>query len=707
MLLVSSIKKLVCLALAVAAVLMGGCVPAQPALISLGDWISTLNEQAGIYSYSSNKPYYMNIDKDSVYFKDVQAAVEWQILDPSYPFDPGQALTKEWMAYTLMNLSGKKAEGRLDMIKDIQKTSFPEHVSGAVASGLLELDDRGLFHPKEEVEQAKALKALSQTIEYINHKTIEDPHTEVIMSDEPSIIEATPLSQDLERMEALFEKGIGIKEGGYVHWIEKDGQEKIYMAAAVSERDDGLLVDLATADLLEITESISASGEYDLDFSNAEIHIDGETNDSGAVTDENLMLMSIHPYTKNFTVGSYNVSVTSSSSGVKATATKKLGNGATVEARLIVSAITVAYDWNTGEKKLKDSYFRVSFNTNEDFTVKAGGYKELYGDFSALGAEEFLAKAQGILKDSKKDVLQETLNLCTVKLPMPGNPELSLDMKLQLNLYASGRAQIALSQSSLLGCEVRNGKMRLIKDLDNKADASLRGSSRLTADVRFGLSLFSATLMDAAVEAGANMTYVTTLHLYDKEGNKNSVVIDGDTDMADELAQGNPDVLVCGDLTAFWEMALDLNSSESLAGKLGLDNTFEILNEKNAPLFPGLGHHIENLQFVDHCTRTARAVLSEIEAMNVASRICLDKYSVAVHVGESRQINITGLPEGYLKTDLVYSSDDASIATVDAHGIIHAIASGSTVIRIATSDGEHSIACNVLVPMVIEDADIG
>ena len=80
---------------------------------------------------------------------------------------------------------------------------------------------------QEEVEQAKALKALSQTIEYINHKTIEDPHTEVIMSDEPSIIEATPLSQDLERMEALFEKGIGIKEGGYVHWIEKDGQEKI------------------------------------------------------------------------------------------------------------------------------------------------------------------------------------------------------------------------------------------------------------------------------------------------------------------------------------------------------------------------------------------------------------------------------------------------------------------------------------------------
>ena len=62
-------------------------------------------------------------------FTVVQSSVEWELLNPSKAFDPSAILTRETVAYTLMNLISRTHEGSSDPIKDLQDCSYPEPVS--------------------------------------------------------------------------------------------------------------------------------------------------------------------------------------------------------------------------------------------------------------------------------------------------------------------------------------------------------------------------------------------------------------------------------------------------------------------------------------------------------------------------------------------------------------------------------------------------
>ena len=56
-----------------------------------------INEEAGILSYRQKEPYYLNITPEDRCFGAVQAAVEWEILDPAVAFGPDDMLSREWM----------------------------------------------------------------------------------------------------------------------------------------------------------------------------------------------------------------------------------------------------------------------------------------------------------------------------------------------------------------------------------------------------------------------------------------------------------------------------------------------------------------------------------------------------------------------------------------------------------------------------------
>ena len=88
-----------------------------------------MDEKAGIHQFHQEAPYYMNVGKSSPYYESVQAAVEWSVLDPSNAFDPSADLTREWAAYTLVNLkdSNFKQENNTG-IRDLSKSRFPRHV---------------------------------------------------------------------------------------------------------------------------------------------------------------------------------------------------------------------------------------------------------------------------------------------------------------------------------------------------------------------------------------------------------------------------------------------------------------------------------------------------------------------------------------------------------------------------------------------------
>ena len=101
---VFSIKKVLVLLVLCMLLPFVGCKKKVKDTLINGEWLTELTRQAGITSYQQDEPYYLNISSNSPYFSVVQSSVEWELLTPSKAFDPSSTLTREMVAYTLMNL---------------------------------------------------------------------------------------------------------------------------------------------------------------------------------------------------------------------------------------------------------------------------------------------------------------------------------------------------------------------------------------------------------------------------------------------------------------------------------------------------------------------------------------------------------------------------------------------------------------------------
>lgn len=680
------------LCLTVLSLFFSACAAKDSDAVTLGEWIVTLNEKAGISAYEETLPYFLNVDEDSVWYPDVQAAAEWGVISTDHPFDPEAQLTREWAAFTLMNLAGMKNDSNDLQIKDIGSTQFPDEVRASVSGGLFFLDDRELFHPKDVIPEEEAEEKLDAVISYINKRNIAETVSEIVIRDDIPVFEDEPLSFDPSSLKASWH----LQEAPPADSVIRIG-DLWYEQTKREEKDDILTVMLETADIREIAESVRLEGHAEPDFSDAVFIDDAGLQEGTSCPDGSIRLMSVRSLTRSFSLMGYKVTVRTSSSGISADVSRTMPHGSVVYASLKLNGIDTDYVWNEDENGLKDGYFRTSFNTSEDLGIRSSYSSQLTGDFSQIDPKNFPASLAGFFRQ-KKDVVQSTLTLCTLSVPVAGNPALTLQIALQLKLYASGKMQIALAQSNVLGCEIRNGHMRLIRENTHTSSASIQADAGISGIAKLALALAGRDLMDASLEAGARAKMKTTLHLYDEEGKRTAAAVDAPLDMAAEAASSNPNVLACGDISANWVMNIGLNSSSTAAGKMGFSASFNVLNEKNAPLFSGGTMHIENMQFVSRCTRKDRLMIESADPLVVSKRIKLKKYAMSVHIGETKSVEVTGVPDGYDIHDLVYSSDNEAAATVSADGTITAAAPGSAVIRVATSDDAHEITCNVIVP---------
>jgi uncharacterized protein YjdB len=76
-----------------------------------------------------------------------------------------------------------------------------------------------------------------------------------------------------------------------------------------------------------------------------------------------------------------------------------------------------------------------------------------------------------------------------------------------------------------------------------------------------------------------------------------------------------------------------------------------------------------------------------IEAVVPVTGISLDVSIFGLVIGESQQLTATIDPSNATNQDVVWSTDDESIATVDQSGNVTAIAAGNTTVRVQTEDG--------------------
>lgn len=676
------------------AVSLTGCRKQITDGILMSEWIAMINDQAGIVSYRQKEPYFLNVTPENRCFDDVQAAVEWEILDPATGFQPDAYLNREWMAYTLMNLSGRNEKTSGSRASDISRCHFPDAVNSALASGLMTTDSRGMFRPEETAARTEAEEALKTVIRYINHREIRKPEYQLEAREELQVHE---IESDEIRRDTMTVHSDDVHAGDYVR-CQTAGGEEIYKA--VSEENGE--VKLEVPDLFEITEEMHVSGSTGVSFEDALIiGPDGtvinepELQDTESTKFSN---MSLRPLMKQFQYGGYQVTLSVSSGRIAATAVKKLPHGGLVTAEAALNGLNVDYDWDTSGGRLEDAYLRASFHTDESFAAEGMEEKYLYGDFSRIDPKAFLSSISSFYQQ-QKDVIQAEITLCKIRLPLPQAPGLSVEAGLNLSLDASGKAGLSFSQDSVYGMEIRNGSVRLIRECDHKEDAILRSDFRFVSGVRVSLNMLNMTLLDLQCEAGAEGEADAVVHLYDEDGRKTDAATDVDAYAADLMSDGNENVFVCADLSGSWLLNLKINSSDSVCGRLGFGADVPLLTQANAPLIKGLGGHYENWHAVKECTYRDHEKPEQEERLRVSSTIVTESYAMSIPCGGTGALKILALPAGYSTSDLVYESEDPSVAVIQ-NGVITAVGSGSTTVSAATSDGKFRTSCSVIVPQV-------
>ena len=101
----------------------------------------------------------------------------------------------------------------------------------------------------------------------------------------------------------------------------------------------------------------------------------------------------------------------------------------------------------------------------------------------------------------------------------------------------------------------------------------------------------------------------------------------------------------------------------------------------------------------------ARLIENSIDPNEVSS-ISLNKSSISLLKGDSDKITATVLPTTAYNKKIEWSSTNASVATVDADGVVTAVGPGNAKIIAKTVDGGYTVTCSVNVIALVESISI-
>ena len=87
----------------------------------------------------------------------------------------------------------------------------------------------------------------------------------------------------------------------------------------------------------------------------------------------------------------------------------------------------------------------------------------------------------------------------------------------------------------------------------------------------------------------------------------------------------------------------------------------------------------------------------QLQARWNSTNIELNSAKISLVIGTEEKLEILSLPKGVNKKDLIYSSSDESIVSVDENGLLKALRSGKVTITIKSKSGKYIASCVVTV----------
>ena len=483
------------------------------------------------------------------------------------------------------------------------------------------------------------------------------------------------------------------QSGQVGQWFTDPDKNEVYVTDSLVETEDQILAEVHSEDPQTWLAETQFNLSFDADWSQAEI-LPYAQDSSGLLPVAMNLSEAAQPrfalMKQQFEVGGTQVSWSVAASGIHVHAAKKMTNGATLQMDYDLTDVHPVIAWNGLGK---EGRLQLDFTMSESAGLTRGVSNTLTSDFSGLDPHDLLSSLTASFTNARKEA-DTVIPIAKIKLPMPQFPIVDLLLTLQLHCYAGGKIELLLSQEGSVGVEIRNGVPRLIHQLEHRHDFIFQGSTKLTAAVEASARAAGISLMDLLLQTGLRGVMRTTAWIGENGGLEPSEA--GELPLESQPVHAN--LQFCSDLNVHGILELEINSSDSLAGRLGMGRTFSILNENNATLNPHGRTHLENGIFVDHCTRGQHSSSTPTPAPIIKTdRIELAEVQLILSPGQSGQIVIRGLPEGVAVSDLIYSVAEPDIATVVQTGRVRAVKAGDTIVTITEPTETYKTSCHIHV----------
>lgn len=597
------------------------------------EWLNMVNDAYGVDSSDVN-------DEELI-----EDAKDWGIIDEDEVIDLDAPAEEEFVTTTLA-----RAAGFTD-----SSSSYEDAVKA--------VEEHGLKNSEVDLSQPDTAQTVLEKVrEDMVHPHFED-HREIVLADNVHDLSGrlkpddVKINGDVVTMPFNFADEMD-KDHVFILPGEEYGDEASYKVIAIVDNgDDTADVKCVPAKLCEVYKSVDVSGHFPADLKEF-IPAD---NSMITVLENNPSAGKYCGYSKEKLTSEETDSINFST---------ELSDGTAVKISVKDIVLNTKIDWYSDNGKPVINRIFLSADYISDVSIESP--EEDQEMLTIIGAEH---PVTNLLKQLPSEIGKVPVHICD---------GLTVYLDLSLSADADGDLSVKVKTGETNGFEMKGAKFRTINSVLDLADirTDRMANEVTTINIAVGMDylLDDEEFVSLDIKSGPEVKGEATVHNHAGE---------------------NDEKLVCVDVSGFLKVAMNANFCDAVIENTGLDPTLKLLDlnkEKSRVKWDGL--HYENGKLVDACT-FVEYTLASGETTRPTSvlkgRLEIDSNFITINQGESYSVTVTSLPSGYSEADLVWTSDNESIVTVDAKGNVVGVGAGTGMLSVSTKDGAEKLNFTVRV----------
>lgn len=742
-------RKIVALLLAVMMMLnlpaLSGCGKKSDGSdhVTRGEWISMLAGAFGMDSYVDNSLHYTDVTPDSPLFSYVQAAFEWDVLSiyTDEQLNPDKKVTREEVGSTAAIAIGFNVTD--DQFNTKGRFNSDASIAYAVQNGILENDKKLSGKMTQEECEAVIVAARAAYLSQPVSKKADFKTTDDLI--DLTGLDAGWIAEETGRVTIPAGYASGVS-GSTAFVATEDGVVEIeagdsfvtapteqkpngvaYKVASIEEVDGEVVITTEPPTLYDLYDQLNVSEDVDVDLDNIIWMIgDGSSPGTEGVVSRqgdtfHISLLSypaddmcIVPLDgKTYRYGGksqqFNIGNGSFESSWSNHSSSVIGSGegahALAKSNFVYNDTPSIADFggttDSWSKNLEmDNSFSGGYKITGDISINAINVKTAI-EYNKLWDIPYGVKSASVQVDSDitstltlKGNLSEKLYVAAVPVPIAST---GLSVKVDLYLYVDANGSLVVTASLGSSAKVEYANQKLKHTASSQANASVDANMQIDFGAELEATLEAlgvVKIVDVGAKAGGCLTASAGVSGLCKVSEENGIA----KLTYQESMKIKADLYVP-------TVNLYAGGSETLVGKLGLSGSWDIMTKEKGALHYSLADY-EWVFWEETVLTDSEGNIIESESSTAGEqdgigasheeRLDLKSYVLTLMV-EPVRLELD-LNEGETAPDVVWTSEDSSIASVDSTGLVSPVGNGHTVITVSLrSDPGIYVKCAVYV----------